>query len=337
MISWNKTVLNFIKMIGLLIIAISCANKKMVKYEKIKNVAPERLTKTQYKEFRGNEPQEVIPKYMQSGYLILIEHLNDKAINGKFRVNWNGDLYLPYKVKINVFKKTFSQVVSEIQSRYLKFFSNDSPKVEVRLLQRKYYINVTGLVRKPGKILVRYNETMDEILGKVEGILPEQKDEFTSILVHTKENKKIEIPYLEYVETGNPKLFPYWQGNEEIFIRKIGSRDQEQRKIILVTGEVRTPKEVPFERDGDIYYYLTKAGGFTSTANLKKVEIQRGKGKSLKVIPFDLHKVETIPVIYPGDKLIVHTEKPEFWEKVLDKVVDFSTILTAIAFIIIAL
>lgn len=337
MVTWKNSAVNLLKIISILAIALSCAKKKIVKYEKIKNVAPERLEKTQYEEIRGNESEEVIPEHMQSGFLISIEHLNDKAINGKYRVNWNGDLYLPYKVKINVLKKTFTQVTNEIQSRYLKFFSNDSPKVEVRLLQRKYYINVTGLVRKPGKILVRYNETMDEILGKVEGILPEQKNEFTSILVQTKDDRKIEIPYLEYVETGNPKLFPYWQGNEEIFIRKIGSRDQEQRQIILVTGEVRAPKEVPFERDGDIYYYLTKAGGFTNTANLRKIEIQRGKGKSLKVIPFDLHKVETVPVIYPGDKLIVHTEKPEFWEKVLDKVVDFSTILTAIAFIIIAL
>ncbi len=314
----------------------SCASNKKQDYKKFTEQTQEEVQKDSFIEYRKSD-DKVSQDIVAPGYLFSLSHISDKAIKGNFRVNWDGLLFLPYKVTLKVDGLSLNEAKKKIQDAYVKFFNSDGPKVTVRILQFHYYVKVKGLVKKPGNFLVRYNTSLDEVIGQAEGLIPFNRDEYILITVTKRDGSKVSIGLNEYYQTGNSNMFPYWSGKEEIFIRKSGSRDLNQENVILVTGEVRSPQEVPYKTDADIYYYITRAGGFTNTSDLAKVEILRGKGKELKTFIFDLNKKDNIPVLYPGDRLVLHTDKPSRWEKILDKFVDFSTIITAIAFLIIAL
>ena len=320
----------------LMFFSISCAQKKKknFEYKQFVKTDPKSLQRQSREKLLDGEPPK--NSKIQSGYLFSISHPNDVDLKGKFRVDWNGNLNLPYRVKIKATGLGFKELQKKVINRYKKFFSKDAPNVQLKLAQRRYYVSVEGLVRKPGKYLLKTDSTLDELIYLAGGLI-EKNQKMMSITIKQNEKQDLKIPLEEYYQVGSADQIPYWLGQDQVFITKSGLINQVQSNVVMLTGEVRSPKEVPYENDAGIYYYLTQAGGFTNTSDLEKVELLRGLGSEQKSYIFNMHERESIPLIFPGDQLVVHTNRPDYWERVLDKLVDVASIVSAIAFMIIAL
>jgi polysaccharide export outer membrane protein len=75
------------------------------------------------------------------------------------------------------------------------------------------------------------------------------------------------------------------------------------QSVITVGGEVRAPTEIPFRPGINLYAAISRAGGPTEFANMKKVKLLRGKSESV----YDLRKVgsENNPELKAGDQIII--------------------------------
>lgn len=73
--------------------------------------------------------------------------------------------------------------------------------------------------------------------------------------------------------------------------------------VITVGGEVRTPGDVPFRPGMNLYAAITRCGGPTEYANMKKVKLMRGKTEKI----YDLRKItnDNNPELQAFDQVIV--------------------------------
>jgi protein involved in polysaccharide export with SLBB domain len=326
-----------VKFICLLLFFASCSSNKEqeVNYEVATN--PQKISNS--KVLKKLRDEESIPNQyiVAPGYRFKLSHVNDKDLKGIYTVNWKGYLWLPYKVRVKASGLTVSKLREEVQGAYKKFFKNEGPEVQVRFIQRRYYVKIEGVVNKPGTYSFKYDSNIDEVISKAGGLKVGVEVEFVMVDIVQGTGDKVSIPLVEYYQTGDSSLVPYWSGSDKVFISTIGSRDLTKNNIVTVLGEVKASGAIPYVSKGDIYYYISKAKGFTRDADLERIEVVRGSGASKRSIVFNLKDINKVPVIFPSDTIVLHTDKPRFWEKVLDKVVSLSTILTSIAFIIIAL
>lgn len=323
-------------LILVLFFVTNCSSKKSGPYSKMNDLleADEKIV-----EKRQNPHDDIVDENIVApGYSFYISHPNDKDLNGSYRVNFDGILNLPYKIRIKAQGLSISELQSKVANTFKPFFSEGSPSVSFSLHEKKYHVEVGGLINKSGKYLIGKNTTFDELISMAQGISAETKTEYLHARV-TQGDKQFDIDLNSYYRTGDMSQFPPWRGGDVIFIKKSGGSGVGglASTAIKVLGEVRIPGEVPYLPGADIYYYLTKAGGQTNTVDTTKYELIRTVEHKKVSIIFNPMDINTVPHIESGDILHLHPFRETFTERVLRTMSYLGTIITAAAVLVIAL
>ncbi len=264
----------------------------------------------QISQARGRGVNEVAP-----GFEIAISSVEDQNLNGKYRIDFAGNLKLPYNTTVQTEGLTRDDLRARINDAYAKFFKTP-PKLGVTVVEEKYWIDVRGLVEKPARFLVQQNTSMDEALSMAGGLSKSASVRYVR-LQQGKESVTLKLADY-YSGSGQDKL-PSWRGGDILFFQS--DRDYSEapsdveKAYIQMMGEVRVPGEYRFARKSDFYDYLVRAGGPTGQANLGNVELIRNTPEGRVSSVLDLANQKEISSLQSGDLLIVHPERPTAVER----------------------
>ena len=265
------------------------------------------------------------------GNLFRMSSLEDKKLNGHFRVDFDGWLRLPYDVSFKAAGLTLEETIGKVKAGFQPFFKGEA-KIQIFLEQRKLWIDVRGLVKKPGKVLVLPDTGLDEVLAMSEGILPNSNVDAVRV---DRGSESASIPLGGYFLSGDTHAIPRWVGGERLFFHSSSSKnpfyDENQNlKSIRILGEVRKPGLVPYRKDADFLYYFTEAEGSTAMANLKKIEIVRNGIPHSESVTIDFQDKNEIPKLAPGDMIIVHADRPSALERASPVIASVASVISTI-------
>ena len=274
---------------------------------------------------------------VRPGYLYETSSMNDPGLGGKYRVDPDGKLRLSYGVVIDTQGIKEEELPKKIIDSYQPFLRS-AQSIRVNLIQKKLWIDIRGLVNKAGKYLIEPDASLDEVLNAAGSLVANSQAEYVKI--QSTSNTTL-ISLTDYYNTGNLNNLPKWQGGEIIFVQRksevSSSLLENSHPVVQLLGEVKTPGEIPYRKEGDFIYYLTKAGGPSAVANLSKVEIIRiDNGKRLSET-YDWDQSKQIVHIVPGDVIIVHATQQTPLERTIQSGAGIAAILSAFGILIIAL
>jgi protein involved in polysaccharide export with SLBB domain len=313
-----------------------CSTHSNPSYQSLNESLKEQVNNKDGALIKENLFPQVDEKIVAPGFYFKLNHPNDKDLSGNFRVGFDYRINLPYKVSIDTRGLTVQELIDKVVDSYRSFFKLGSPNVSFSLIERKYWVEIGGLVNKSGKYLVNSNTTFDELAAMAGGISSEAKTEYMTAKI-TQGETIIEVDLNQYYKTGDLSKFPPWKGGDVVFVKKLGGLTTIAPQMVRVLGDVRSPNDIPFVEGADIFYYILKAGGQNNTVDMEKYEIVRTINGEKRSIRFDPTKVETIPKIQAGDVLTLYPFRESFTERVLRTASYLGTIITAIAVLVIAL
>lgn len=270
------------------------------------------------------------------GFLFSLSHPTDGKLKGTFRVQFDGMLRLPYGVKIQTKGMDFDELRKKIHDSYNSFFQRGAQDVSFNLVSKDYWVEVRGFVKKSGTYLVRRKESIDKIIDMAGGLAGNIKQDF--FMVSVKQQKtSYSVSLNQYYENNVLGTSFTWTGGDVIFIN-LSNEDAATlvAPTVEVIGGVASPGKTLFKEDANIFYYLGKRGGVISNVGYEEAFVIRKGSSGLERINFNITKMDTIPVIKPGDTIMLNAERRTTWDKIWERTTQIGTIITTIAFLIIA-
>lgn len=279
-----------------------------------------------------------LPVHMAPGHLFTMSHSSDSKLSGKFRADFNGILQLPYNVNVDVTGKTFPEVKETVLNAYRRFFQKGVESVNFTLTSRDFWVEVRGLVKKPGRYLVRPSDSLDLVVDAAGGVQGDiSVDYFTASLKQsTYEYQVLLNRYFESNETADKIR---WLGGDSVFISKLDSLAGASREIPFVTmlGGVIKPGKVLHQKDASLYYYIEKSGGLVQGLGYEECYVFRNTKDGVKRINFSFDRPETVPVIYPNDTVYMNSQVETEGDTWLQRFSQVAGIISTAALLIIAL
>jgi protein involved in polysaccharide export with SLBB domain len=269
------------------------------------------------------------------GFLIQISNLEDRKLNGSFRVDFDGHLKLPYNVNLMTTGLSFSALSAKIQSSYRKFFQTDSAFAVV-LSKREYWIEVRGLVEKTGRVLISSSDGIDRLILDAGGLKKDPAPKY--LKVRHRDGSEDSFALDDYFKSGTGSGDIAWQGGEVVFFQ-IDPPAPETLRVsklpsIQLMGEVAKPGLYSYEKGKDIYHYLGQAGGPMNGADLSHIRIVRGPANNRVMIAIDSLEEGKRPVLLPGDLILVPYDRPNRFERNITTGAGIATILSVVVLLI---
>ena len=258
------------------------------------------------------EGPEVADPVIAPGFQLSLQSLEDSKLNGDFQVAFDGSLTVPYDVTINTTGLTVSQAEKKLTELYRPFFKTPSA-IKLRVRERHYWVDVQGLVQKPGRFLVDRTTSLDQLISLAGG-LSMNEDNVPHYVQIQKGSKSLVIDLAEYLNQGQGRgqIAGWYGGDVLIFQREAG--DIETRGAagfhlpIYMLGEVRKPGEYSAKTGHDFTDFLAQANGFTQDADLGRIEVIRRRHNRLDVYEFSWNDLAQAPTPVEGDVIIVHAD-----------------------------
>ncbi|MDO9182052.1 MAG: hypothetical protein Q7U04_06570 [Bacteriovorax sp.] len=279
-----------------------------------------------------------LPQYMAPGHLFTMSHSSDSKLSGKFRADYNGVLQLHYNVNVDVTNKTFAEVKETVLNSYRKFFQKGVESVSFTLTGKEYWVEVRGLVKKPGRYLVRSSDTLDLVVDAAGGV---QGDISVDYFMASLKQSTYEYQVLlnRYFESSESVDKIRWLGGDSIFITKLDSLAGSSKEIPFVTmiGGVVKPGKVLYQKDAGFYFYIEKSGGLIQGLGYDECYVFRNTKEGVKRINFSFDKPETIPVIFPNDTIYMNSKIQTAGDTWLQRLGQIAGIISTAALLIIAL
>ena len=279
-----------------------------------------------------------IPVYMAPGHVFTMSHSSDSKLSGKFRADFNGVLQLPYNVNVDVTNKTFSEVKETVLNAYRRFFQKGVESVNFTLTSKDYWVEVRGLVKKPGRYLVRASDSLDLVVDAAGGVQGDiSVDYFTASLKQS--TYEYQVLLNRYFESNESADKIRWLGGDSVFISKLDSLAGASKEIPFVTmlGGVIKPGKVLHQKDASLYYYIEKSGGMVQGLGYEECYVFRNTKDGVKRINFSFDKPETIPVIFPNDTVYMNSQVETEGDTWLQRLSSVAGIISTAALLIIAL
>lgn len=325
-----------------LIFLASCSSSTLTSYdlysETIKNEGGAKLLASK-KFIKTTIPNLTYrKKYVAPGFLYSLHHPSDKKLVGRFRSSFAGILRLPYSVSIDTKNRTFEEVKEIVLKAYSKFFQSGVAKVSFSVAQRTHYVEVRGLVNKPGRYLVSRTEPLDTVISRAGGLKGDITSDYFSVAIQQL-NKSYRVILNELYETRSFKKDITWVGGDSIFVKKMDllSKDSQGVPFVTVLGGVSRPGKVLYQEGASLYYFIEKSGGTISGISYNECYVFRKTPTGLKKINFNFTAPDSIPVIYPDDTIFINTQiqaKEDLW---LTRATQVSSLISTIALLILAL
>lgn len=327
----------------LLLSLVGCASNEVTDYPKYSDYIAKQIELQKNKLGKDSVSNEIpnlssYSRLMAPGHSFSIYHPSDSKLSGRYRADFNGNLRLPYSVVVNVKDKTFDQLKSEVLDKYSKFFQKGVGKVSFEIARRDFYVEVRGLVKKPGRYLVQSSDTIDLVIneaGGVDGSIVE--DYFTASL--KQRNFSYQVMLNSYYSSSNPSDKIHWVGGDSIFVSKLDSLAGMSNEVPFVTilGGVSKPGRVLYQKDASLYFFIEKSGGVIPGISYHESYIFRNTPEGVKKIQFNFDKPETIPVIFAEDTIFMNTQVQTKGDTWLSRLTQVASIISTIALLIIAL
>jgi protein involved in polysaccharide export with SLBB domain len=232
-----------------------------------------------------------------------------------------------------------------IDKAYRQYFRG-APDVEVTVQEKRYYVDVRGLVEKPGSYLVKREAALDEVISLAGGLVTTPSGERTVSYVRIDQGsgKAFSIDLNDYFKRGRQSQI-VWRGGDRLFFQKekpdvetdVGAPLDEFAKKVQIIGEVRNPGEISYRKNADGYYYLLKTGGPTQYADIGRVELVRLDLKSGMRESFSSGSVEDLRDLREGDLLIVHAKEESKVTKTLQTIAIITGIVSTVLLGVIAI
>jgi protein involved in polysaccharide export with SLBB domain len=279
-----------------------------------------------------------VPVYMAPGHVFTMSHSSDSKLSGKFRADFNGILQLPYNVNVDVTNKTFSEVKETVLNSYRKFFQKGVESVSFNLTSRDFWVEVRGLVKKPGRYLVRPSDSLDLVVDAAGGVQGDiSVDYFTASLKQS--TYEYQVLLNRYFESNESTDKIRWLGGDSVFISKLDSLAGASREIPFVTmlGGVIKPGKVLHQKDASLYYYIEKSGGMVQGLAYNECYIFRNTKDGVKRINFSFDEPQTIPVVFPNDTIYMNSKVETEGDTWLERFSQVAGIISTAALLIIAL
>ena len=241
----------------------------LVKSENLKQTS---LVNTQINSDYLNSKKELHDYIIDKGDNLFIEFLSNKEFTDFYPVNEEGEVYLPRLRETNVSGLTTSELEKLLEKKYAEYLI--SPKINIKIaIFRSINVTVAGEVRYPG--IYKFPPYQS---SSIQNFLKEFNTNDFSI------NKSLE-------KEGVPKL-PQ--------VQKLNEISSNQNQLLFEEGKI--DKNNPFinylekVKEGNIIKIsdvIRKAGGITSSSDLKRIQIIRdipvgkGGGKKSAIVNLD--------------------------------------------------
>lgn len=279
-----------------------------------------------------------VPVYTAPGNMFVMSHPNDSKLSGKFRADFNGVLQLPYNITINVTNKTFSELRESVISSYRKFFQKGVEDVKFTQSGKDIWVEVRGMVKKPGRYLVRPSDSLDLVVDAAGGV---QGDISIDYFSATMKQSKYEYQVLlnKYFEANGSADKIRWLGGDSVFVSKLDGLSGVSKEVPFVTliGGVVKPGKVLHQKDASLYYYIEKSGGLLQGLGYQECYVFRNTKEGVKRINFSFDKPDTIPVIFPNDTVYMNSKVVTAGDEWLSRFSQVAGIISTAALLIIAL
>src|ERR1035437_3979001 len=193
----------------------------------------------------GAKPEgiDVSDPHIAPGFLLTMRCAADSKLNGEYRVDFDGNLELPYDVTVNTTGMTLLQLKGKLPELYRAYFKTPS-EIDLRVKERRYWIDVRGLVEKPGRFLVEPEASLDLVIGMAGGASKTTPPQYVRI---KKGQKMFVFDLNQYYSRGedHPQILG-WIGGEIVFFQREMASSLEDRLSlapyrlpVYMLGEVR--------------------------------------------------------------------------------------------------
>ncbi|MCO4754550.1 MAG: hypothetical protein KC478_08700 [Bacteriovoracaceae bacterium] len=272
---------------------------------------------------------------MAPGFLFYLNHPSDEKLKGRFRVDFNGKLRLPYNVVIDVEGLTFSQVKDEVLKGYSKFFQRGVENVKFSLLRKDYLVEVRGFVKNSGRYFVSRKEGIDKLIDKAGGLRGDLQNKFYKASIK-QQGSTYAISLNQYFQDSKYSNIFSWTGGDKIFVTELDESEMTSSlPIVTVLGGVRTPGKALYQERAHLFYYIGKSGGAIDNLDYGESYVIRTTKEGLKKIQFDLNDMISIPAVAPNDIVLLQAEKRTTADRVLGRLSQIASILTSIALLLV--
>lgn len=270
---------------------------------------------------------------IRPGYQIQFNSAVDEKLSGESRVSHNGELKLPYGGSIRAAGLSLQALTEKVNSELRKYYKAD-PLVSIKVSDRKYYVEVRGLVQKPGVFLVSEFEKIEAIIQKSNEMgLPKE----ARVVQINRGQNSFYIDLEEYYQGRNMNLSPKWYGGEKVFfIQDASALAEENSASVQMLGDLRNPGLLPFKDGANIFQYINKAGGPTQSTDLDRVKVVRQTAKGPVLTEGTAEEIARHIKLQPGDTVYMGSSNSTTLERRVQMGASFMSVLTAIGFLIIA-
>jgi len=267
------------------------------------------------------------------GDLIALTYSADPKLNGRFRFQFDGTVQLPYNFKIKGAGLKLSELSKLIHTKYGEIYKN-SQEIQVSLIERKRWIQITGDISVTGLRLVEPGTDLTEILSL--------KSSAGLTANSTEERKKLKFLKIKWNNSTSiidlKKYFRNeiswedrkWRGGEILSFQSNLTSDEDEWPMIRVLGEVSEPGSYQFTEKSDYFSYILKAGGLTSSADIDRIYIVRGPPFQREAVQVSLEDLSKYGRPNPNDTLLLMRDRTSLTERRFSMAASFASILSTL-------
>ena len=334
--------LRYLILVCIFLTAFGCSSKKESSstYEKYNDSISKKIKApvvSNIREIKDIPQFDETADLVAPGFLFALRHPTDTKLQGTFRVQFDGILRLPYGVVMQVKGLTYEQLRKKVHDAYTTFFQRGAQDVSFVLVSKEYWVEVRGFVKKSGTFLVKRKESIDKIIDTAGGLAGNIKQDFFVVSIK-QQDISYSVSLNQYYENNAIGTSFTWTGGDVIFINLSNEDSATQiAPTVEVFGGVASPGKSLYKEDASLFYYLSKRGGVNPNISYSESYIVRNGANGLENINFNLTEMDTIPVIRPGDTIMLYAAKQTTWDKIMLRATQFGSLLATIAVLILAL
>jgi len=271
------------------------------------------------------------------GFKLRIENPDDAEVRGQFTVAHNGMLKLPYDVQVKAEGLTPDKLAQELNGSYSRFLTR--PRFKVSVDEKRYSVDVRGLVEKPGPYIVDAESSLDDLIAQAGGLQTNDDSSRKARYARVSQLGVSKLINLQDYYSGTQGLLPRWQGGETGFFQAEGSEQfSMDRDYIQVLGQVSSPGAYPYRKASAFVSYLTLAGGPTSRADLDRITLLRRDEGGITERELALSDITGDDLdIRAGDTLIIQADNRTGVERSSTIAAGFAAVVSAIGLLAIGL
>lgn len=270
------------------------------------------------------------------GWLFGLHSFADPKLDGEYRIEINGELHLPYDAKINTNGLKVSQVKAKVIEQLRPFYKSKID-IDLTLKDRRLWVDVRGLINKPGRYLIEQESSLDQIIGIAGGLMRESSPQYVRI----QKAGMLAVLNLNqyYSRTFQTNQIQGWLGGEEIFFQKdiMGGGSAERLSTttyqlpLHVIGEVRNPGDYPLLPGSDFQDAVLSAGGMTDRADEDRIQIIRRTPSGKRIYHLKWSSLHHAPQPEQGDIIVVRSDTTTRTER---RITMFASLISVAAAIV---